>query len=280
MTRAELISSYTNLNRRFETIFLPKVKRTLDNRVKQVIQVLKDSGVHSAIKFIHDDLAHTELTKVIQQLYVTVGVKHAQIEERRLRQEVARKGIGFNETWTKWILNYLRQYLIQKITFDVSATTRAYLLNILNESIIEGWGLDTTVSKLEDQPYTKIQAARIVRTEINRASNVGFRAQADSFDYELQKMWISIHDNRTRGNKPSDHANHIALDGTLIDLEQDYVDRANGDHLQQPGDPNASAASTINCRCRIVTKAKRDQDGNLIPKPNSAAVIFPRRVAA
>ena len=38
-----------------------------------------------------------------------------------------------------------------------------------------GLSVDQMVDKLEDWPFERYQAARIVRTEVNRASNVGQR---------------------------------------------------------------------------------------------------------
>ncbi|RDJ93569.1 hypothetical protein B4Q13_21035, partial [Lacticaseibacillus rhamnosus] len=95
---------------------------------------------------------------------------------------------------------------------------------------------------------------------------------------EQMKEWISAHDRRVRGVDPKDHASHIGLDGIRINAGDLFEDPRNGDLLDHPGDPKASAASTINCRCSVAYTAKRDDNGNLIPKRQTTTVIFPRQI--
>lgn len=269
--------SWTMLNRRFETMFMPRIKRALNAKVKTVRNIVASHGVAAGKQHLHSDMTNPSLVASVKTLYTTVGLRHARDNQRRLKTET-QKGLGFSELWTRFILQYLQRFLTTKITFEIQRTTRDYLLGVLNESTVEGWSLDETLNALDTQTFTRMQAARIVRTEVNRAANVGVMAQADSFEFQLQKTWIATHDKRTRGQHPGDHANHIALDGITIDLEDDFTDPINGDKLEQPGDPNASAASTINCRCSIGTSAKRDARGNLIPKRQSTTVIYPSQI--
>jgi hypothetical protein len=145
----------------------------------------------------------------------------------------------------------------------------------LQQSISEGWEVDKTVRELRESGFSDFQAARIVRTEVNTAANVGVIAAGDTYEYQMQKEWISIHDRRTRGTNPKDHANHISLDGITIDFEDLFTDPRNGDRLRHPGDPKASAASIINCRCNMALIPKRDQRGRLIPKRKTTSVIYP-----
>jgi hypothetical protein len=119
---------------------------------------------------------------------------------------------------------------------------------------------------MKELPISKTQAARIVRTETTRAANAGVLAAGDTSDFEQTKEWIATEDNRTRGVKPSQHASHIGLNGVIIDYEDLFTDPRNGDQLRAPGDPLASAESTINCRCVTAVMAKIGANGRLIPK--------------
>jgi hypothetical protein len=153
------------------------------------------------------------------------------------------------------------------------------LLNVLNRAVEQGWGVDKTVKFLREESvsersFTKFQAARIVRTEVNRASNAGVMAAGDTYEYQMTKEWISVHDNRVRDNE---YASHRQLDTIKIDFEDVFTDPVNGDRLIAPGDPKASAASTINCRCQLALAPKRDARGRLIPKRQSTVVIYPNR---
>ncbi len=276
MNRRNFISEYTRVNRTFENAYSPKVKRALHVKVKAVISDLQSGGYQHAIAGLHTDVGNAALQSVISDLYREVGLRHARLNHRRLVAE-QKKGLGFNEVWTKFVQDYLARFLLQKITFEVSHTTRNALLKVLSQGVEEGMGIDQMVSLLKEWPFERYQAARIVRTEVNRAANVGATAQESTAEYEQQKIWIAVNDNRTRGKKPGEHANHVALNGTTIDKGDVFVDPINGDQLEFPGDPKASAASTINCRCSVAYVNKRDANGELVPKRKTTAVIYPRQ---
>lgn len=283
MTRDQIISEFTRVNRKYESLYFPKVSKALASKKKDVIIKLNSGGIEYAKSWLSSDLGNTLLTDLVTDLYKTVGLRHARMNYSRMLNENGRKGhiagmevkgFGFNQIWTEFIVQYFRQYLLQKITYDVAATTRAALLGILATATTEGWSVDQTVDKVEGW-NERYQAARVVRTEVGRAANVGAKANSDTLSYEQQKEWVSAHDFRVRGHKKSDHANHIKLDKTKIDAEDKFVDSVNGDQLDFPGDITASAASVINCRCMVVYTAKRDENGNLVPKRRSTSVIYP-----
>lgn len=288
MTRQQQIQQFERINRRYEKLFMPKVQRAIHTQVKAVINDLRQGGFARAHYHLSGSVGNEEMAKVIKELYITVGKRWAQITYSRLLPELRgqkystlvlqRKGFGFNAEWTDFILNYLKNFLLDKITFRVAETTRNALMAVLASSTAAGWSVDQTIDRLKDWPYERYQAARIVRTETNRASNVGATAQAETAKYEQQKEWMSADDNRVRGNPVNgkkDHADHWSLDGTKIDADDIFHDLRNGDQLLFPGDPKASAASTVNCRCHASYTFKRDGNGNLIPKRKTTSVIFP-----
>jgi len=280
------MTKYERINRKFEKFFFPRIKRPIQAKINSLITVINSLGVKAGEVWANSQITNPELTKEIERLYGVVGTRHANEVTRGLRKEpkIQKKGFGFNEEWVKFIQEYLRLHLIENITFDVTATTRDYMLRVIQKSISEGWGVDETVRELRGSGFADFQSARIVRTEVNTAANVGVIAAGETYDYEMQKEWIAIHDNRTRGVNPKDHANHIALDGVTIDFNDYFVDPRNGVRLFQPGDPKAigsskdKAASIINCRCNMALKPKRDSRGRLIPKRKTTSVIFPNQI--
>lgn len=277
MKRSEIKREYVRINRQFEVLFMPSVKRAIHIKVKAVISDLQEGGYSEANKNLNREIGNEQLANVINRLYKTVGSRHARMTYSRLLQQ-QQKGFGFNAEWTAFIEKYLKQFLLDKITFRIAETTRDALLRVLTAGIEAGLGVDGMISKLTDWPFERFQAARIVRTEVNRAANVGAMAQESTSEYEQQKEWLSVKDFRTRGHKPKDHANHVALNGTRIDAGDEFVDPRNGDRLKFPGDPEAKAESTINCRCQAAFINKRDANGNLIPKRRSTTVIFPGQI--
>lgn len=281
--RRKYAKEYERVNRKLEVKWFSRVKKSLDSKVSSLIKKLKDDGVNAAITYVQMDLPNGKLAETVSKLYEEVGMQYARKSEKRLRAEARKepkkylpvnmevKRIGYAQLWIDFIQNYLRMYLISKITFSVNETTRNILLNVLNEAIENGWGVDEIVKRLEALPFTTYQAARIVRTEINRAANVGVRAQGETFEYELMKEWIAVKDSRTRGVNPEDHADHYHMDEQTVDFEEEFKDPRNGHLLAHPGDPEAAAEDVINCRCNFYTKPKRDANGRMIPKAQRLA---------
>ena len=276
MKKSDIVNQYVRANRRFENMFYSRIRKAIHVKVSHVINDLS-KGYDYAINNLSIDIGNNDLEKEVKSLYETVGVYHARATDRRLKKDI-RKGFGFNAEWTKFINDYLAEFLFDKITFAVADTTKNALLKALTAGNISGLSIDGMIEQLTEWPFERYQAARIVRTEVNRASNVGALAQSKTSEYEQQKEWISVEDNRTRGQHPGDHANHVALNGVKIDAGDDFIDPVNGDRLHIPGDTMASAASTIECRCQAVFINKRDANGNLIPKRKTTTVIYPGQI--
>lgn len=284
MTRRQHIKEYERINRKFEAMFMPSIKRAIHYKVQQTIYHIEERGISAGIHYLQIDIGNVQLERSVTRLYQTVGMYWARKEYSRMLNETGRKGhipgmitkgFGFSELWHRFITDYFKRYLLEVITYDVATTTRDALLRVLIAANAAGWGVDQTVDKLKDLPFEKSQAAKIVRTEVNRAANAGSWANYLTLPYQCNKEWLSSEDHRVRGTSPKDHADHVALNGVKIDAEDKFTDPRNGDRLNFPGDVNGSAASVIECRCHDLFTAKRDKDGNLIPKRVSTVVIFP-----
>jgi uncharacterized protein with gpF-like domain len=295
LNRADHINEYNRINRKYETKYYGKVYNAIKGKVTALIADIKEKGLQPALSSLSTDLVNSDLSEAVKGMYLEVGLRYARKEYRKQQQilrsrkpkknaniqksisvPIETKGFGFNEQWIAFILNYLTEFLTSKITFTVNETTRQALYDVLSEGIANGTGIDEIVSQLEHLPFTKMQAARITRTEINRAANVGTMAAVDTSEYEMNKEWISANDYRVRGRMPKDHADHIHLNGVVIDFNEKFKDKRNGDLLEFPGDPKASAASSVNCRCSIAPLFKEDDMGNIIPKaqPSVYAPVF------
>lgn len=236
-------------------LFTPKVYAALQSQISAAVHAARTRGIQSAQGNIHGDVINTEIGAVITDLYHAAAL----LAKKKYRPEM-KAGFGSNDSFIDEVLNYFRQYLLEKVVNPISQTTHKFIESVLQKAITEGWGVDKTVKELEDSDITKNRARMIVRTETVRASNFTQTAQAASEDFEMEKGWIAIEDNRTRRSH-----SHAGVDGERQQLDQPY---SNG--LMFPGDPEADAEETINCRCTQGFFASRDNDGRLIPKERGA----------
>ena len=266
-------------NRKFEKVFYPKLQKAINKDISSLIDYLKINGLDSAPKYFDDNIASKSLTEIVQDLYSKVGVYHANRVYRDLRKE--EKGFGFNADFINFVTNYFRKHLVEKITFGAVKTMRDFFLPLISKAVTDGATFEEIAQAIRDKGFEKRQAARIVRTEVNSATNVAAVAAAEKFEYKTMKEWISAMDSRVRGRNPEDHANHWDLDGVVVDYNQPFVDPRNGVRLMQPGDPKAQgmrmdkAATVINCRCTVALVAKRDANDRLIPKTGLIKSVEP-----
>lgn len=271
--RRKYSKAVTQKNRKWETVFFPRVKKAIKSEISSLIEYMRVNGADKASNYFDENIANLQTTKAVKEIYLKVGVSRANEVTRLLRAEaVQAKGFGFNAEWINFILDYFKFHLVEHITFGTVQTMREYFLPIISKAITDGVSFDELARQIRESGFEKWQAARIVRTEVNSASNLGTKAAGETYEYQTQKEWISANDARVRGRNPEDHADHMRLDGQLVDFDQPFTDPKNGVELMQPGDPRAKgtrrsvAGSIIQCRCNHALIAKRDENGRLIKK--------------
>jgi hypothetical protein len=264
------LREYVILNRKLSAKYEKRVLSHLNAVKDRVITSLKTQGRTETLRMLQTSLIVNGITDTIKELYKETGLIHARRTYRSFPQPrietKAPVGLGFSQTWTSNIIAILQQFLTDKILFKASETTKEILLKIISKGIEQGQSVDEIVKALEETTALVSQSERIVRTEVNRASNIGITEAGKSFPFEQFKEWISIRDLRTRGADIKDHANHVSMHGQRVDFDSFFIDPRNGDTLFQPGDPSAKAESTINCRCTMRLIAKRDERGRLVRK--------------
>ena len=107
--------------------------------------------------------------------------------------------------------------------------------------------IDTMVERYADNMLA-FRADNIARTESHRALSQGryqaFSQLADRYDIDesgITRTWNATKDKRTRDT-------HADMDGQQVSGFEPFISPS-GARLRFPGDPNAPAAETINCRC-------------------------------
>lgn len=261
MTQQQRIRQNEKLRLKYENAFYALVQKAIKQQLSSFTSDLQQYGKDQAVANMNLELWNKGLAPVISQLYIMAGLAKANqvlSELRRLpKVQKKRSSFGYNAEWTQAILDYFKEALFNKVVLPISDSTKGYILKIISKGLDEGWSIQRMTEEIEREDYLDGRVRRILRTESNRAINYGTELAADKFEYKTQKRWIAVHDNRTR------HA-HLSADGQTVNQDSEY--NVGGEQLEFPGDPNGSAANTINCRCFSEIVAMRDDNGRLIPK--------------
>lgn len=254
--------------RLFERAHLRAVFNALHEQIKSVAATLRSHGIEEAQRSLNVIHINSYLVTPIKDIYKDVGLYFANKTIHDLRQET-KAGFGFNEEFLRAILNYFAQYLLNKVILPVSETTKNQILQVISEGVANGWGAEQIATTLESPELLLWRARLIVRTEANKAMNYGQLLGESKSDWESEKIWIAANDHRTRHS-------HRVVDDMTVDFKERFVvpiyqgrkpyTQIGVDMMSGPGDPHASAGNVCNCRCTLAFKAKRDENGRLIPK--------------
>lgn len=258
--------------KRLESPFIKPVALALRSQILRVEAVLKEHGVQAAKHENEHIITNEHLYKPISDLYKVFGLYMIRRTTREINKSAKaaeqKAGFGIDEELLKRIIAYLQRYIFIRVILPITQTTRDLILKTLIEGENQGWGIDKIVSELGRTEMTVGRAYTIVRTESLKAMEYGQRVAANNSRWQTVKEWISGHDARTR-------TSHRIVDGMKIDEGERFPVPIIRNGVQQgidlmlgPGDPQASAGNVINCRCTLVTVAKRDDKGRLVLKPH------------
>jgi hypothetical protein len=260
--------------KRLEQKFLRKVYKAIRSDFLEFTAILKKDGLDAAIRKLDTIVINQEIGIVIRDIYTAIGLPAAKQTLREINGE--QKGFGINEELIAEIISYFKNYLLNKAVIPISETTKEQILEVLSKAQKEGWGVDKIAYELESSELSLYRARMIVRTETLKANFYGQKLGRDKAKWESEKTWLSASDHRTRHS-------HVQVNGMKRDDNERFpvpiykrigkVDIQIGiDYMLGPGDLQASAGNVINCRCTLTHKAKRDENGRLIPKRNVSVI--------
>jgi uncharacterized protein with gpF-like domain len=227
---------WDRFQKRYERIFTKKFMAALQQQVQQQLS--------------QGFITSTPIYKVLVELYTTVGPLWA--NQARLlikKQEVkARMPMGFLDR----IVELMRQYYGIDLLNDaelITDFTREVIRNILSEAAQSGDSInDITRSLTSSTELGQMRARRIARTETVTAANGAAVIHAKESGVPMNKIWLSVHDKRTR------HA-HVLADNNTVALDNPFS--VGGELMMQPGVREqtnglpVSAGNVVNCRCTV-----------------------------
>ena len=239
--------------------FIPKIRKALDAQMKQF------TDAYSEYQYITPKvISALPIRLALINLHVYTATKTAKITKRELSR--IQKKSADDDFWSNVIKIYLEMMGLDKLTHDITDTLKEQINKTLIKAHLEGWGVDETVRNLKDAPFLKYMTERIVRTELNKATNTGKMFAAADSSILVDKMWISTDDNRTR-RIPRDKFDHLHMSGKQVPFTEQFIvpGMSSVEAMDYPGDPEASAANVCNCRCVVTFIPVRDANGKLVP---------------
>lgn len=245
MTQAESDNHKYDFHRfqqKREKFYIPKFNQALQLQVKEAAKyiragqspIIHSEPIYNVIKALYKDVA------IVYGAKVLTGIK---------RDQKARMPMGFSDR----MLMLIRQYYgldFLTMSEDITQTTRDYIQKVLTESYPLGLGVDDIVERITDREISRQRAAVIARTEVVGAANNGGLIVAKDTGLNLDKVWISARDSRTRRD-------HIIANGKKVGIDDFFI--VGGYKLKVPGDrggkdgqPKVPGKEIINCRCSAI----------------------------
>lgn len=165
--------------------------------------------------------------------------------------------------WRRLLNDFLTVRIAGRIQ-EVNNTSRNRIAFLIQKGIDEGLGGREVARTIrQDRGFNRNRSLAIARTETVTAMNQGKYLAAFSSPYVMEKKWSPVVDARTR-------LSHAAMkDVDWKDLTQWFWlanDKGMLEQAQYPGDNSLGASNVVNCRCALLTRAKKDINGRLIRK--------------
>ena len=234
-----------------ERYYAPKINKVLKKQLQQFIDDVKSGvGEETALTYV----SGKGITQLLKDLYTDAATTYGAKIWASLPKKKAMRPMGFNQWVIDFITNLFTSVLLQRIK-DIEETTRDFIRQVLIRNYPLGSSFDVIEKELMSSDITKVRARLIARTETVTSANMAAMSSAKQSGLELNKVWSSSQDNRTR-RVPRNNFDHLHMNGVEIGIDELFV--VSGELMMQPGDGlhGASAGNICNCRCRVVFKEK------------------------
>ena len=236
---------YRQLYNKYRKKYRVIIKKELDKQCRQILngEIPDEEGLNRAIRSLHQGAGQQMARYTYDKVIRSAGVKQDLTPQQR---------------WAI-VIKMLLEGGLQKLTGEITDTTRDNMRKILTKGMQEGWSINDMMRELEKLGINAYRAELIARTETTRAANQGALLGAVSTGLQTVKEWISVNDDRTR-RIPRDKFDHLHMDGKQVPTDMPFTVPGTGsiDIMEYPGDPNGSAGNVCNCRCTVGFEVIRD----------------------
>ena len=221
------------------------------------------------------------MEEAYRNIYENIGYKHGVRVGKSYNKDLKFFDIDiFGSAWQRAVNLFFQQYAINRVKL-IHKTYQADIVKLIQTRLAEGKDMQTTIDEIQkiltNRNYYRWQVQRIARTETTASANFGALKSGEVSGFEMEKVWISAHDSRTRGYNPKDKTDHYHMHGESVGYNQSFFVESEGilgnEQMEFPGDPKASAGNVVNRRCSLGVRPKRDENGNLIRTGNRISYL-------
>ena len=256
------------LDKKYSSLFY----EAIDSDLKKFARDVEQLGPQAAMSRL-GSLAWSEgVMNVMNQLYREAAVMFGNASYRAVGQ-MTRKAtdpFGLDSTFIEEILTFLTTYGFWLVSL-MTQTTKKRLSALVIFLIGEGKTKEEIAQAIRDDKQLeelKRRGVMIARTETMRSSNYIITQAANKHTFEVDKIWVSKRDGRTR-RIPKDQFDHWDMDGQRRAYNEPFISTDKFGRTivaDMPGDPKTPRGFTINCRCTVAFVPRRDDKGNIINK--------------
>jgi hypothetical protein len=240
--------------------------------------ILQQPSIEAAIQQAHNVQPMDKLASIIKSMYIDAGRIMGAYAYQEVRKQVKRKvktaianndqkaayllaewadmeqkallPMGYSEQLVNDIIQYYQTNLLTEAVIPITQNLRDYILLKLIDAQRQGLSITDVVNAIESGDLTRTRAFLIARTETVKAANYGAKKGAQATGYEMNKVWVSAQQNRTR-RIPRDKADHLHMNGMEAAMDEPFnvPDETGIIKMDRPGDSGAPARQLCNCRC-------------------------------
>lgn len=227
-------------------------EKIFENKVKQFI----DSMIESALANVPEEVALMQKKALLNEEQLEL---RAQIDFRPILEDVAtlmgQEALKLIEDDSTYIPRDLRPSIesnVRKFTRSMIDTDKDKMIDIISEGLADGKSIPQIKRQIANtfEEYSKVQAERITRTEVIRASNMGAIDAWESSGLVTGKQWLTAMDDRV-------DPLCSYMNGKVVDLKGRYFRK--GETLQVGDAKTTFNYGSIqepplhpNCRCTLL----------------------------
>jgi hypothetical protein len=239
---------------RYYSAYFKRITNKHDEPVKAALDAMIETGVRQYEYEPNGELQWLptkEMTTALTALHIDAGTRWARYTDKDIKRKVSRKSAAI-DNYNAFMREYLNRYLLSRSVKPIEETQRKIMAEIIAQGVEEGIGTNKIAARLRGLTANPARAKLITRTETGRAMNTGAMLAAANSNLELNKVWDSAQNNRTR-RVPRNQTDHLRMNGISVPFYQPFfVPGVRGfEAMMYPCDAQGSAMNVCNCRCAV-----------------------------